>query len=113
MVARRRDSLANINAQEKARRISPPGSYTARCRLLDRDLARLRLHDLLLRQVDQHDAVLALRADARLVDVVRQRETTSERAVEALDTVHLFIVGALLLLALAGQRQHAILQRDV
>src|SRR5215207_3352988 len=80
---------------------------------VDLDLARLALHFLLLRNVDGDDAVPTLGADGLLVCVLWQREATCKRTVEPLDAMHLLRLVALLLLALARQRQYAVLNGDV
>src|SRR5688572_100971 len=71
------------------------------------------MRDLMLWNVDHEDPILALGLDALLVGVVRQCEASREAAVEPLDAVYLLVVFALFLLALTGERQHALLDRDV
>ena len=59
------------------------------------------------------DAVATLGANALFVRVLRQCETSRKRAIEALDAVHLLGFVPLLLLALAREREHAVLDGDV
>src|SRR6266545_3367229 len=75
------------------------------------DALRLRLG--LLRQVDEEHTLLGLGADVFRVDGRRQREGASERTVAQLETVIVLARGFLLELALALERQNAILESDL
>src|SRR5688500_1436517 len=72
------------------------------------DLLRLRF--LTLRHADGEQAILIARLNAIGVDRRRQRERPAEAAVGALAAVIRALRGIELRLALAGERQHAVLE---
>src|SRR3954470_23457497 len=77
----------------------------------DRDLARLGL--LGLRDPDLEHAAVEVRLDGLGVDALRQRQRAREGAEGALHAVVALLRGLVLGLALARDREHAVLDLDV
>src|ERR671914_887225 len=77
----------------------------------DLDPARLAL--LGLRDADLEHAAVEARADRVGVDALRERQRAGEAAERALDAVVALLVGLMLGLALAGDRERALLDLDL
>src|SRR3954453_7558142 len=86
-------------------------AVAVRGRLADWDAARLAL--LRLRDPDLEHAVRERRLDLLAVDPVGQSEVGAERAELALDSVEAALLLGVLRLALAGDRERAVVQLDV
>src|SRR5688572_11019827 len=79
----------------------------------DFDVDRARLRFLAERQRHGEHAVLVFGRDARRVNRRRQRERPAERAIRTLDAMELLLLDVILELALAFQRQRAVLEHHL